>query len=174
MNTYISGKKSVLELSADNSLGYGRVHTLTAKAGYNDLTVSRDPIVSTVIRWSIVILTAVIVLGMVQSFGVMMPWQTGSAIAADAGTIVYLSGNDVMVSIVEANDIDKISAVSLYFENSGRQVNIMNVQPTIRSGESIQIDGMALGCEGEDNIILEAEFEDGTTKVLSTTHLNFS
>lgn len=173
MNSYVQNKAGISGLYGGcpvNLCGYGHAST----SGYGDITVSRDPAVEKVVRWAIVILTAVIVIGMVQSLGFMMPWETGSTIAADAGSIVFLSGNDVMVSIVDINGTDEISSISLYFESSGKEVVIPNVQPTIRSGEPIIIQDLANGYSGEENIILKAEFESGNTKVLSKTHLEFS
>lgn len=163
-----------MNCSVDSSLGYGRVSPLTSNAGYNEITVSRDPIVGVIVKWSIVILTVIIVLGMIQSFGVMMPWETGSTIAASAGSIVYVSGNDVMISIINEADMSEISSLSLYLENTGEKINVEDVQQTIHSGEPIMIKGLADGLVGESNIILTAKFEGGATKVLSTTYLQFS
>ncbi|MDO5843808.1 MAG: hypothetical protein Q4Q53_01505 [Methanocorpusculum sp.] len=139
-----------------------------------NITVSRDPVVAAVVKWAIAVLAVVVIIGLVQSLGFVMPWENGSAVAADAGTIVYLSGNDVLVSIVEGSDINGITAISLAFEKSGEKISVPDVKPTIASGEPIIIEGMALGYSGTDNIILEATFEGGVTKVLSKTHLEFT
>lgn len=171
---YVSDKKCVEEFCLDASFGQSSIHSLPKNTGYGDITVSRDPVVTAVVRWSIVILAVVVIAGMIQSFGFVMPWESGNAVGSDAGTIVYLSGNDVIVSIVNGNDTDKISSISLYFEKSGETVTVPNVQSTIRSGELILVKGMADGYSGADNIILEAEFEGGTTKVLSKTYLKFT
>lgn len=172
MNVYSSDLQSVFGFSRRSA--FASEYTWPNASGYGDITVARDPVVASVVRISIAVLTAVVIIGLIQSFGFVMPWESGNAVGSDAGSIVYLAGNDVLVSIVHGNDTDKITSLTLYFEKSGEQAKIYDVQSSIHSGQPIQIDDLALGYSGTDDVVLEAEFESGTTKVLSKTHLEFS
>lgn len=127
---------------------------------------------------SFAILVALIVIGIVGvlSIGSMVtagePQQlVRTYTSGDVETLIRLSGNDVIVSVIGGDDADNISSIYVYYKNGkDSQVprNPGNTYNNVIVDEPIVFKDMAKGLKGSNSIVVEAVFDDPSksTKII--------
>lgn len=99
---------------------------------------------------------------------------TRTYVTGDVETLVKISGNDVIVSIIGGNNADKISSIYVYYNNNKVDRTSSNTCNDVKINEPIVFEDMAKGLTGKDSITVEAVFDDFSTSIIGTIYCDFS
>lgn len=95
-------------------------------------------------------------------------------VTGDVETLINISGNDVLVTIIGGENADKISSIYVYYNNKKLDRTSSNTYNDVKVDETIVFKDMAKGLSGKDLITVEAVFDDLTTAIIGTTYCDFS
>lgn len=92
----------------------------------------------------------------------------------DVKAVIQISGNDVLVTVVEGNMADKITSIYVYYKDLPTSRNRENTYNDVVINKQIVFEGMAKDLTGENYIVVEAVYNDNTTDIIGTIYCDFS
>lgn len=94
-------------------------------------------------------------------------------VKGDVETLIQVSGNDVLVSVLGGTNADKISSIYAYYKKSQVPRNAENTCNDVELGKTITFKNMAEKLTGDDSIIVEAVFKDNSIEIIGTIYCSF-
>lgn len=95
-------------------------------------------------------------------------------VKGDVEALIQVCGSDVAVTVLDGEDTDKISSIYIYYKSAQIPRNGENTCNNVELGKTITFSNMTCGLTGEDYIIVEAVFDDFSTKIIGTVYCNFT
>lgn len=119
----------------------------------------------------IALLIVGIIIGLVVAGFFMMEQIAGSS-SEGIDVFVQISGNDILVTLIDGNGADLITGIHVYVDGYPSAENSVMHNPPI--GKPILFAGLATNVTGYAFVIVEATFADGTQTVIEYARMRFS
>lgn len=120
----------------------------------------------------IVLLIIGIIIGLVVA-GFFVMGQIADTSAKGVDVLVQVSGNDVLITLIEGNHVNQITGLRVSVDGytpPDANTSLKDPQP----GTPIQFTGVARDVTGYAFVIVDVEFSDGTKTVIKYARMRFS
>ncbi|HJK77447.1 hypothetical protein [Methanocorpusculum vombati] len=121
----------------------------------------------------IVVLLAIGIVAVLIFVGLCAMTEIADISHANVDVTARVSGNDVMITVIGSDDARHVTGICAYIDGAaeGKQTVFRTFPGT---GETIVFPDIAAGVFGSAFVIIEAQFDDGTTDIVNYVRLQFS
>lgn len=116
----------------------------------------------------------VIVISGLLVTGIFTLEQSGVASSSGVDVVIQLSGNDVLVTVLDGESARQVTGLHTYINGpppaSAKSMTVRD--PPI--GTTVVYPGLAKGVIGHESVIVEATFADGTQSIVDYAQMQFS